>query len=75
MLTRILDGSIEGREDLADLPLTLEEAIAGFKKDTVAQSWFDSLLVETHLAIRNAELRALSDLNDDEKCRRYALVY
>jgi len=57
------------------LPASLDDAIAAFKEDDVAYSWFAPDLVATHLGIREAEAQALLGLTDDEKCERYSSVY
>lgn len=72
---RILDGPLEGRSDLVEMPESLNEAIIEYKASEVASSWFDEVLVAAHLAIRDAEEKYLADLTIEERCRRYLDVY
>jgi glutamine synthetase len=73
----VLPDILLGAGDVAArlLPSTLDEAIAAFKADAIANSWFASDLVATHFGIREEESRAVAGLTDDEKCARYSSVY
>jgi hypothetical protein len=57
------------------LPGNLEEALQALEKDEVVTSWFDPNLVETHLAVKRAELGAVADLDPAEQCGMMARVY
>lgn len=61
--------------DVPVLPQDLEEALGHLESDPVVSGWFSSALLDTHLSVKRAELAAVADLTDVERCARYADVY
>jgi glutamine synthetase len=57
------------------LPQTLEVALAALLVDPVVLGWFDPLMIETYVGMKQMEMRlAGADLND-ALCQRYAGIY
>lgn len=54
-----------------DLPAALDDLAA----DPVVTGWFHPDLLDTHVAVKRAELAAVADLSDVERCARFADVY
>ena len=61
--------------DVPPLPVTLNQAIAAFKADSVMQTWFAKDLIDTHLGIRASEEQTLAGLDGAAKCARYNEAY
>lgn len=57
------------------IPSSLDEALTHLGPGTQARMWFSDLLLDTHLAIRETERKFFADMNDVDKCARYADVY
>jgi glutamine synthetase len=57
------------------LPQDLGEALDALVSDRVVSDWFDPALIDTHLAVKRAELAAVAELDDASRCARYADVY
>lgn len=57
------------------LPGDLAEALDRFAQDTEVRSWLGDDLVDTYLAVKRAELVAVQDMSDEEKCSWYADIY
>ncbi|MEV7965762.1 glutamine synthetase family protein [Sphaerisporangium sp. NPDC088356] len=57
------------------LPTGLAEALDALESDEVARGWFPDELLSTFLAVRRAELAAVSGLPEIELCRKVARVY
>ncbi|MBA0051117.1 glutamine synthetase [Streptomyces sp. AJS327] len=65
-------------EDLAgvpSLPSGLEEALQELEKDRVVADWFHPDLLDTHLAVKRAELAEVAELDPRERCARIADVH
>lgn len=60
---------------VAPLPADLEEALVALEKDDVVAGWFARDLLDTHLAVKRAELAAVADLDLVERCAKVASVY
>lgn len=57
------------------LPGGLDEALDDLTDDKVVSGWFDPALLDTHLAVKRAELAAVAGLTEAERCARFADVY
>jgi glutamine synthetase len=57
------------------LPQSLDEALVHLGPGTPARAWFGDLLLDTHMVIRNVERESFAELDDVQKCQRYADVY
>ncbi|MET7337585.1 glutamine synthetase family protein [Nonomuraea sp. NPDC005650] len=57
------------------LPASLGEALTALEADPVARGWFPDELLGTFLAVRRAELAAVSELTDGDLCERVTRVY
>ncbi|APZ42100.1 glutamine synthetase family protein [Acidihalobacter ferrooxydans] len=62
-------------EETPLLPRSLEEALAALETDAVARGWWSQEAMAAYLSFKRAEIAALSGLNADEICSRYAQVY
>ncbi len=54
-----------------DLAAALDELVA----DEVVTGWLDPALLDTHVSVKRAELAAVAELSDVERCARFADVY
>jgi len=61
--------------DVAPMPKSLDEALAGLAADEVASGWFDRRLLATYASIKRADIAAVSGLPEAEQCARVADVY
>ncbi|GAA1559265.1 glutamine synthetase [Kribbella hippodromi] len=57
------------------LPKDLGEALDDLAADRVVTGWFDPALLDTHVAVKRAEIEAVSELDDVDRCARFADVY
>ena len=57
------------------LPKDLGEALDDLRADEVVTGWLDPALLDTHLAVKRAEIDAVAELDDVERCARFADVY
>lgn len=57
------------------LPASLAEALDALAEDGEVRSWMPPLLYEGYLAVKQAELGLVGELDVAERCRRYAAVY
>lgn len=60
---------------LPALPASLEESLKALEGDAIASGWFSPELLATFVSVKRAELDALTDLDDTERCQRVADVY
>ena len=63
------------RLGIRPIPTSLDEALKHLAPGTVAREWFSDLLLNTHLAIREIEKQFFAEIDDVEKCARYADAY
>ncbi|WP_109471945.1 glutamine synthetase family protein [Ornithinimicrobium cavernae] len=63
------------RAQITDLPCDLAQALDLFEQDAEVRSWLGEDLVQTYLAVKRAELAAVADMSDEERCRWYADIY
>lgn len=61
--------------ELAAMPATLGEALNALESDTVAASWFEPDLLETHLGVKRHDDADLALLPAAERIRRIAHAY
>ena len=73
-IDQIVDDHVDN-VDVPPLPVTLNQAIAAFKADSVMQTWFAKDLIDTHLGIRASEEQTLAGLDGAAKCARYNEAY
>jgi glutamine synthetase len=59
----------------AELPGTLEQALAALAADAAVRDWLPEALLETYVGMKRAELATLEGLAPEEVCRRYSSVY
>jgi glutamine synthetase len=57
------------------LPSDFESALAHLERDAVLAGWLGEPLLSTYLAVKRAEIDAVSALPAVEQCRRFADVY
>lgn len=57
------------------LPDGLPSALDALAEDDVVSGWFASALLDTLVSVKRAEIDAVADLDDIERCRRFADVY
>lgn len=60
---------------ITSLPGDLAQALDVFEQDEEVRSWLGADLVQTYLAVKRAELVAVAELSDEERCRFYADIY
>ncbi|CAN7545141.1 glutamine synthetase family protein [Phenylobacterium sp. LjRoot225] len=60
---------------LRRLPDSLEGALAAWRADDIADSWFAPKLVETMLGVRAMELRFMADKTPEQLCQTYRDLY
>jgi len=67
-----------GPEQLAGTPVfatTLEESLRDLEADPLASAWLDVDLLDTFLNVKRAEIAAVADLTESERCTKVADVY
>lgn len=57
------------------LPTSLEEALTYLAPGTQSRKWFSDTLLDTHLILREMERKFFAEMDDVEKCARYADAY
>jgi glutamine synthetase len=57
------------------LPATLAQSLQALAEDTVVRGWMTPLLYDAYVSVKRAELDAAEDLDLEELCRRYAVIY
>jgi glutamine synthetase len=57
------------------LPSSLEEALTYLAPGTPSRQWFSDTLLDTHLILREMERKYFAEMDDVEKCARYADAY
>lgn len=57
------------------LPRTLEDALQALADDDAVRGWLGATLYEAYMGVKQAELDAVTALELDEVCRRYAAIY
>ncbi|HXW58850.1 MAG TPA: hypothetical protein VEJ23_05170 [Solirubrobacteraceae bacterium] len=70
-----LDDAEAARLGVGALPGSLEEALSALAGDDSARGWMAPLLYEAYVAVKQAELQLVDELDIAEACRRYAEVY
>jgi glutamine synthetase len=70
-----LDAAEAGRYGVGALPSSLGEALQALAEDEDARAWLPPLLYDAYLALKQAELELVADLDLRKRCRRYARVY
>jgi glutamine synthetase len=70
-----LDATEAARYGVGALPATLDESLEALAEDTTTRGWMTPLLYEAYVAVKRFEVAATADMDIDELCRRYALVY
>ena len=60
---------------IAELPATLDQALARLEGDAVVKSWFSPNLWRTYLAVKRKEIELMAHLSPDEICERYRNAY
>lgn len=63
------------RYGLRRLPQSLSSALDALMADPTVVSWFPSVFLETFVGMKQAEIKALADLDEDQICERYRTVY
>ena len=57
------------------LPTSLEDALQALAEDATVRGWLSPRLYELYVALKDAEIQAVSGQEPEEICRRYAAVY
>lgn len=70
-----MDEETLDRYDLRRLPQSLSSALDALMADPTVVSWFPSVFLETFVGMKQAEIKALADLDEDQICERYRIVY
>jgi glutamine synthetase len=70
-----LDTAEAARYGVGALPATLGESLDALAQDAAARAWMTPLMYEAYMAVKRFEVAATADMDIDELCRRYALVY
>jgi glutamine synthetase len=70
-----LEEADAARYGVGALPGSLELALRALAADETARGWMPPLLYDAYTAVKRSELEAMSGLELDEVCRRYAEIY
>lgn len=75
-----LDGVRRGlrvgaRRSVAELPVTLSDALAALDADEPLAGYLPPLLLDTFLTVKRGELAEVAELDAEARCARYAAVY
>jgi glutamine synthetase len=70
-----LEEADAARYGVGALPGSLQLALQALAEDETARGWMPPLLYDAYMAVKRSELEAMSGLELDEVCRRYAEIY
>ncbi len=70
-----LDADEAVRYGVGALPATLAESLDALTEDTTARAWMTPLMFEAYMAVKRFEVAATADLDIEQLCAKYALVY
>ena len=70
-----LDAEAAAHFGVGALPETLAESLQALAEDNVVRGWMTPLLYDAYLSIKQAELDAAADVEDEELYRRYGAIY
>jgi glutamine synthetase len=70
-----LDAAEAARYGVGALPTTLAQSLDALAQDATARAWMTPLMYEAYTAVKRFEVRASADMDIEELCARYALVY
>jgi glutamine synthetase len=70
-----LDPAEAARYGVGALPISLPEALDALARDAAARAWMTPLMYEAYMAVKRFEVAATADLDAEQLCARYALVY
>ncbi len=70
-----LDPAEAARYGVGALPTSLPEALDALVQDATARAWMSPLMYEAYTAVKRFEVASTADLDIEQLCARYALVY
>jgi glutamine synthetase len=70
-----LHASEAERYGVGALPSSLEEALQALAEDRLVRGWMSPLLYDAYVSVKQDEMGAMSGLELEEICRRYAAIY
>jgi len=70
-----LDDEQAERFGVGALPATLAESLQALAEDATAHGWMAPLLYDAFMSVKQAELAAVTGLELEEVCERYAAIY
>jgi len=70
-----LDDAAWAARGVQRLPQSLSAALDALEADETAKAWFPPALLDAYLRYKRYEAAMMAELDDEERCRRYAEAY